>query len=219
MTSNVSGDTFDVIGLINGWGEMRLLMDNGHLIGFPTAIGTAFTADLIGITAVGFTWPDNSTTAEFSLGGTYSPDRSISANYSGAGEDATISLTYDPISERGSRIGTAAGTWVQWNNSQNIAATFTVSNTGPHSGRIDGTDVDGCVYSGELDTWTSEANVYDVPSVTVSNCPVVGGIDLNGDYAGSGVVTDNVTGSNQNDIFIIGVASETQIITVALEKL
>ena len=68
ITSNVGSSTREVIGLVNGWGELRLLTEEGQFFGF--ASGIQFTWTFTGITSVGYHWPDNSTVGTFSFKGT-----------------------------------------------------------------------------------------------------------------------------------------------------
>ena len=224
ITSAVSGESADVFALVDGWGYMELLTEQGNYSGaiYREDISHDFatiTADLTGISAVGATWLSGATIEGFSLTGTMEGGAFISADYAGGGDAGTVSLSFDRASLRGARMERAQGTWVRRDASQNITATFEITVLDSAYATLSGSDVDGCVYGGNLegDWWTS-AYVFDV-ALYVGNCPLVGGIDVNGNYGGAGGVTDIVAGSEQDDRLILGVNNGAIAIMAVLEKL
>ena len=218
MVSNVSGESSPIVALIDGWGWMTLVSENGQFLGAIQRQDNStdhadITVDVTGIAAAGFSWPDGSTTTEFSLSGAISPPTEINANYSGGGDNGTISMLFDPASDRPLSVGRANGMWVRRDASQNITAVFEITRRS-----INGTDADGCIYEGTMmsDTWFS-VYIFDV-SLTASNCPLLLGIDLNGEYVGPAGVTDMEPGSGQDDKLIIAVSNDEHVITLALDR-
>ena len=218
MASSISGNTLDVVGLVNSWGELRLLTDQGQFIGQIRISGDSITSRLTGISAEGFRWPDDSTIGDFSFSGDYLHRSAIEGDYSGAGDDGTISLEFDPASDRISEIDRVVGMWALRDTLQNITATLEIDRVDMHGAAIAGSNVDGCIFNGELESWTS-AFVFDVWTLSVSNCPSAPGQNLNGEYEGLGAVRDRETGSNLDDEFILGIDGDGRVITIALEKI
>lgn len=219
ITSDVGGDSRDIVGLVDGWGWMTLITDKGQLFGAIHRQDVSddraeFSVDLTGITAAGFSWLDGSSVAQVTFVGTISPPTEINGNYSGAGDSGTISLSFDPASDRPLSLARIEGMWANRNSPQNITAIFDIS-----SGAINGSDENGCIYSGKAtaDGWMS-VYIYDT-SVTVSNCPAIFGTDFNGEYVGPAGLTDIEAGSHLDDMLIIGISNDEHAITLTLERI
>jgi hypothetical protein len=237
LTWNAGEEGRKVIGLIEGWagwanGWMTLLTERGHFSGgiarnVVSPELAEFSVAATGITLAGSSWPNGSRVDEFAFSGTISPPTEINLDFSGADEIGTVSMSFDPASDRGLDLKKLDGMWVLRDEFENISATFEIrsgQNTAGLSGTgsIDGTDQDGCVYTGTVsfDTWAYSVYLYDV-SLTISNCPGDFGLDPNGDYEGPAGLTDLQPGSGENDLFIIGASNMDvgRAVTLALEKI
>ena len=227
-TVSDDGETRDVIGLIDGWGWMTLVTSRGHYLG--AIVRRDVSAELAevevdgkSIAAAGLTWPDGTTVADFRFSGSISPSTEINGDYSGPLDTGTIGLSFDPASDRGQDLENTDGMWVVRDVTGNIAATFQIASgltTGAApSASIDGSDQDGCVYSGTVtaDTWVS-VYLYDV-SLTVSNCAARSGLDISGEYGGPAGLMDTQRGSGANDLFVLAISNDEYALTFRLEEI
>jgi hypothetical protein len=215
----------EVVGLIDGWGRLRLLTDRAQYVGAISRASDLTTTtirsahELVGIAQAGFSWPDGSAVADFSLSGTMSPSK-IQASYTGSADSGRIELSFDTSSNRQFSVRKADGLWVLRDEWQNIAATFEITSESIYSGSIYGSDTEGCVYDGRIvrDVMGTSAYLFGV-DLTIANCAPVEGRGRNGDYGGHGGLTDNEPGSGNTDLFFIGVNTEAVALNLALEKL
>jgi hypothetical protein len=205
----------EVIGLIDGWGRLRLLTDQAQYVGgiyraSDLTTTTIRSTQLVGIAQAGFSWPDGSAVADFSLSGTMSPSK-IQASYTGSADSGRIELAFDTSSDRQFSVRKADGLWVLRDEWQNIAATFEIT-----SGSIYGSDTEGCVYDGRIvrDVMGTSVYLFGV-DLNIANCAPVEGRGRNGDYGGHGGLTDN----GNTDLIFIGVNTEAVALNLALEKL
>lgn len=214
LTSDVTMSAVAVTAVITESGTARLILDNGsQLVGSVTTDSDHLTGDLTGITELGLQWPNNTTVASFSMDGTVAERDTITGTYAGAGDMGTLTLSFDSVYDRASSLAVLAGQWARLDALQNYTATFSFDG----QGAIDGSDADGCIYSGAVTVADMSVDVYTV-ALTVENCPA-SGVNLNGQYAGGGVLTDETPGSNQNDVFVLGVSNDQFVITMRLNRI
>ena len=180
-----------------------------------------FEATLTGITTDGSTWPDGSEIATFSFSGTRSADGAIEGSYAGAGDSGAVLLdkTTGPIGD--SRVRAVEGMWVLRDASQNIIATYLISQNGQRSAVFEGSHVNGCVFSGEIEDWSSMF-VYDFDNLEISGCPIVDGTSMNGNFESfSGLAAPikiNLAGTT-GDFLAVVVSDDRRAITLILESL
>jgi len=103
---------------------------------------------------------------------------SFSTSY---GSTGTISLAYDPITDRGSSLATTEGIWSLTRGAYTLTLAIDIN------GMITGSDTDGCLYNGNGSVIDPSKNIYRVDT-TVTSCGV-----FNGSYSGYGVVSDDVS--------------------------
>lgn len=201
ITSDVTAGTQPFFALVDGWGFTKLIGPSGQYYGRPPD-------ELAGLTTAGNTWLDGSTHAEFVFAGSL---RAGSGSYSGAGDAGTWTLNQQP--KRAG--GLYDGVYALRDDNQNIRASFQVTN----GSGLYGSNVDGCIFTGEFsqDGWDFHY-VYDV-ILTVENCPDGVDEDLDGNYFGLGGFTDTAGCPAQSRSFLIAVNNEEQAVTLALERL
>lgn len=190
----------EIIGLVVG-AEMRFvsLDANAAYAGLGSINGNDFTAEATGYDLdSGVNW-----TSEIS--GTISTGESISATYTGNGQTGAVELAYDPLSNRGSSFEKITGTWFVTDGSNSLALTVT-------DGEIDGSDTDGCVYSGSISFPDADVNIYSM-ELEVSSC----GED-NGAYEGFAVLGDQVDDSEASDLMLFFISNPDEAVVGFLEK-
>jgi hypothetical protein len=219
MASDLEAGGRDVVGLIDGWGRIRLMTEQGQYVGgiyrdSDRPNTNIRSTRLIGITLADFTWPDGSVVTDFSLRGTMSPT-TIAGEYEGGGDSGRIELSFDEGSSRQLGVQATEGLWNVRDESQNVTATFRFT-----SGSIYGSDVDGCVYSGHVlkDTIGTSVFLFGI-DLNVDNCAPIAGRERNGEYSGHGGLTDLEPGSDSADLFFIAVNNETSAVNLELERL
>jgi hypothetical protein len=214
LTSTVTSEIFGILGVITESGETRLITDDGsQLFGTVSGSGSAVSGVLTGVTALGFAWLDASVVSNFSISGTVAERSTFSGSYSGGGDSGTFSLAYNPIYERASSLADIEGMWVALDSLLNTEATFTVD----ANGAINGNDIDGCIYSGLVSIVDPQFNAYGL-TVSVANC-MGGSVLLNGSFDGLGILSDEVSGSGQNDVLTAGISGPDLVITLQLSKI
>ena len=214
LTSDVTMNAVAVTAVITASGSARLILaDGSQLSGSVVTNGDQVSGNLTGITELGLQWQDNTTVSSFTINGTVAQRSAITGTYTGAGDSGTLTLTFDSVYDRTSSLATLAGQWERLDALQNITATISFD----AQGAIDGSDADGCIYSGTVSVSDSSVDVYTV-SLTVANC-VVSGLDLDGQYTGTGVLSDQTAGSNQNDAFLLAVSDNRFVITMRLNRI
>ena len=217
MTSDITSKTVDVIGLGNGWGELLLLTETGQLIGFPTEENREITGDFTAIAATGTTWLNGERIAKVSVLGTVSAPFDIEAGYEGGGDQGTLSLILLPSSQKDTYVEQVAGVWSNRDEQQNIVATFLIQAQSSLVAQLTGSHANGCTYLGEIESWTSQY-VYDIGSLTLAGCPLIQGLEVNGEYAGSGALVD-VPGDGSDELkLVIGLSNDEFQYNLVLDR-
>lgn len=186
---------YDLIGLVYGT-EMRFVsLDAGvAYAGVGSIEGSNFAVTSTNYVLNG---------AEFGtsdITGTMVTGESISAIYiaEGSGQTGTIELAYDPITERGSSLDAISGFWnVSLGGSNVLGLTVTTNEA------FTGVD-DDCVYGGFIKPLDDSLNIYSV-TMEASFCSEEGST-----YEGFAFLTDQVDGSEQNNVLMFSVTSETR---------
>ena len=217
ITPDGASTASPAIVIVNGWGEFRLLSDDVQFIGFLQRTQAGFNGDLLGIREAGATWRDGTRVSTFAVSGDFGVDESIEATYAGEAESGVISLAWVSSDESGS-IENAGGMWAQLDDNRNPVAVFELHVRGDWDALVTGTDVNGCLYSGAMESWTSFRS-YEIGELIVENCPLVGGVDINGVYQGSAVLID-VAGDNTDELaMVIGLSNGEAQLTHVLYRL
>jgi len=123
-----------------------------------------------------------------SLTGT-NASNTMSLTYSGG----IVSVTYNAIYERSSSLAKTNGIW-SWTDGASYTQTLTID----ASGNIDGSDTDGCVFSGSISTPNTSVNIYNV-TLMLELCGAI-----NGTYTGTATLSD---GLGAYDSLTIGAAN------------
>lgn len=189
--------TFELVGLISN-GQIRFIsLDAGVIYeGSLTVSGQNFTGSTINYEIGGEQF------ATSSLTGTIQTGQSISGSFTSSnGDTGIISLTYDPITDRGSSLTTISSNWGIAVGADSLTISI------DSNGLLTGSDTDSCIYNGSVEIIDADVNIYGI-DLDVSSC----GPD-NGVYSGFAVVTDNAT---ENDALVIAVTSEDAVYIVVL---
>lgn len=197
FTETGTGLFTDVAGIVQG-DQIRLISDSNTeaSAGTITVSGGSFTASMADYdsgVANGFTT---------SLTGTFTAGSAMSGTFDVSdGATGSFSLTYDPVTDKGSSLAATTGTWT------NGGLTLTISS----AGAVTGSDIDSCNYIGSIGIIDSAVNIYSA-SVTVS-CP--GGIG-DGTYNGYAVISDT-SGLTNNTLNVV-VHNASFLVSGALTK-
>ena len=189
-TFTESGISNDVVGVVQ-CDQIRLISEltGDASVGTISVSGGSFSATrMTDYTIFG---PPN---GEFtSLTGTFTAGSVMSGTFDVTdGTSGDFSLTYDPVTDKGSSLTMTAGTWV----GTNTLLQFTVDNVGAITG-TNGT----CSYGGAVSIIDAAVNIYDL-SITVSTCP-----GLDGTYSGYAVISDTIGGTNNTLNIVVHNAS------------
>ena len=190
ITQNGVG-TFSVTGLITG-GQMRFLSADGNTIyeGTVSVSGNTFTATTSNYAI------DGGIFSTSTLTGSVVTANSISGTFTSSdGGSGSFSLTYDPITTRGSSLATITANWFVTDGSG-----YSMSLTIDSAGTLNGSDSDGCVYTGQVNIIDPTVNIYGI-SLTASSCGF-----YDGAYSGYAVVADD-TGTNDALVFTVSNAN------------
>jgi hypothetical protein len=198
FTENGVG-TFDLIGLIEG-NQLRFIsLDAGAIyVGTVAVSGSNFTSTATGFQIGGTVF------ATTNMTGTIATKSTISGTFSTSyGTTGSFSLTYDPVTDKGSSLALAAGTWTDLASN---TATITVNSAGV----VTGSDIAGCVYTGTVSITDPAVNIYDL-SLGVTSCGV-----FDGGYAGYFVISDDVSPNdtltfvvNNSNFVVVNVLTRT----------
>lgn len=107
-------------------------------------------------------------------------------------DNTTFSLTYDNDYERASSLNTVSGIWSITEG--NYTETITIQ----ADGTLDGSNTNGCAYTGSVSVPDSKINVYKIV-ITASLCGI-----YNGTYTGLGSLDDL---NSTNDVFAFAISS------------
>lgn len=158
----------EVRGLVTETGEFHFITDTlTQYFGTVTTSGNNATGEFTGYTALGYVFLDGSTRGTGTLTGTVQARSSFTANTSfrtsaGNNETGSVSLTYNPLYERDSSLGTITG------NFRDLA-TNTILNINPNGEAFAQNAANGCVLNGTVSIIDSDYNAYRV-KYTYSNC-------------------------------------------------
>lgn len=207
LTPDMSGNSAEAVVLVNSWGEFRMITDGAQFVGWPQRTGSSIAGTLTGIRVAGSTWSDGTRSTEFDLDGTISEDGFIEARYTGGGESGVIAVAWGDYGV--SQIDSIVGTWVRYDADENIVATFQFERRDMWIADIHGSHADGCTYLGETEAWTSRSS-YDFGQFEASGCPLVGGLDLNGSYSGTGALIELVEDTSEEPALVIALSNDLE---------
>ena len=214
ITPDDTKTSVDAVVIVNGWGELRLYAGDIQMVGWPRRIAGRLEGDVTGFRSPGSTWTDGSQISLLSIDGTIDKDEFINATYVGVGGSGTIALAH--VTRQDSvKITAISGLWVQKDANQNNIASFDIEILGGWEAKITGTHANGCIYSGEAESWTS-FNSYDIPKLEVSGCPLVNGVDINGTYVGSAALFDMPDDGTDELALVLGISSDDNQLTFVL---
>lgn len=176
VTSNVTGQTMNVAGLVSEDGEARFVSDEGYQYVISLSVhGNELSGSLRGYAPQGMVFVNGQSLTTGTITGSVSERSSLTGGFSAAGGDTgSFSLSYDGTAyERASSIGLLEGLWgYQLSNGYSLSVSI------GSNGEVFGQDSDGCVYSGEVRTIDTQFNLYRL-NLGVTLC---GG--FNGSYEG-----------------------------------
>ena len=198
-TTDQSGNTQNLVGITTDSGDFRFFSfdTGGQFLGDLTVNGSSATGSGLGYAAIGFTWIDGSIFTDITLTGTVNERTSFSGDWEAStGESGTFSFAYNSLYERDSSLSLLSDVWIAYDQFGNPIGSTTIDS----SGRIDGQDAAGCLYSGQINLIDPAYNVYDI-ALNVVNCG-----SANGDYTGLGFLADDLA---QNDTFYYAVDKGT----------
>lgn len=198
-TVSTGGGTFTATGLIIA-GRLRIFsLDGGPVFDGPFSVSRDdLTANTTHYTADGVTFATGRLTA------TVGTRSWISGRYTTSdGGTGTLSLRYDPATERGSSLSVTDANWFATDGSYSLSLAIDAR------GAISGSDTDGCVYGGLLSLIDPTRNLYRI-AVNASSC---GAAD--GSYTGLASVTD---GTRLNDTLLFSASNPNRVLFGALGR-
>lgn len=199
ITQNGVG-TYSVTGLITG-GQMRFISVDGNALyeGTVSVSGSTLTATTTNYII------DGGIFSTSTLTGTVVTASSISGTFTSSdGGSGSFSLTYDPITTRGSSLATITANWFVTDGVYSMSIPIDAT------GAINGSDSDGCVYTGQVNIIDPAVNIYGV-SLTASACGL-----YDGAYSGYAVVADD---TGMNDILVFTVSNANVVIVGVLDRI
>lgn len=204
-TNNLQpGVVTEVVALVAESGDARFVTSDGTQIvsiGALTVSGSAVSGDMRAYTPIGFVFSNGQPVVTGTLSGTVQERDSFDGSWAAStGESGDFDMLYNPIYERDSSLALMNGNWVGVDEFQNITSTFDIDG----NGAVNGQDVLGCLYSGQISLLDTNYNAYGF-RITVTNCDIA-----NGDYTGLGVLTDTAV---QNDTFVFQMDNNLIILT------
>lgn len=149
LTQNGVG-TYSVTGLITG-GQMRFISVDGNALyeGTVSVSGSTLTATTTNYVI------DGGIFSTSTLTGTVVTASTISGTFTSSdGGSGSFSLSYDPITTRGSSLATLTANWFVTDGAYSMSIPIDAT------GAINGTDSDGCVYTGQVSIIDPAANSY-----------------------------------------------------------
>ena len=207
-TLTPSGQSIDLsaILIVNGWGEFRMVAGDSQFVGFPTRGGSTLAGDLTGMKPAGSAWSDGSRVSDFLVDGTINKDQFIDARYVGTVESGDMALTWSKDAGEATPAD-IDGLWQLENENGNPVASFLIEESGFVTSRINGNHENGCLYAGIADAWTSYRS-FDIVPMRIKDCPVVDGININGEYYGSAALVDDPDGESDEQQLVFALSNE-----------
>lgn len=204
-TSTAGGQTIALTGVVTENGDGRFFDDNGtqYIVSSMSGNDGSITMNVTAVAQFGFMFEDGSTVTTGTLRGTIVERMSFNGDWSlTTGESGTLSMTYDPLYERGSSLTKLEG---MWDESGLGTVVF------DPDGSFFEEDIFACVFNGQTSIIDPDYNVYEM-NLTISLC----GPEVDGQYSGLGVLTDfNTT----DDMLIVQMNSDDLIFTTSLLRL
>jgi hypothetical protein len=183
FTESGSGLSTDVAGIVQG-DQIRLISEQlGETsAGTISVSGGDFTASM---TDYDLGLPNGETTSL--TNGTFTAGSVMSGSFNVTdGTSGTFSLTYDPVTDKGSSLAVIAGNWA------GALLNITILNDGSLTG-TSGT----CGFQGAVSIIDAAVNIYGL-SVTVSTCT-----GLDGSYNGYAVVSDTLGANDTLNVVVL----------------
>lgn len=215
VTSN-RGASVGAFATLNGWGELRLVTDRGQWIGFLSETRGPFDLSMNAVATSGSAWPGGETVTNYSISGEIGPGFSLNGHYEGPLHRGSFFLDVMTLSWESDAVWPLEGQWMLRDENQNIVATFTISTVNESIASIAGNDINGCVYDGEVDAWTSLL-VYDI-FVSVANCPSGGLSGFNGNYDGTGIWLPESIDATDPEQLLLAVSNDVSAMSLRLER-
>jgi hypothetical protein len=196
-----------IIGIVTESGEFHFLRDDGvQSIGTAAVSGNAATASFTGITEVGTTFTDGSTSGSGTITATIAERSTINGSStftttSGTAASDTFSLTYSALYDRDSSLATIMGNFQEPNGT-------VVSVDG--NGNIFSQDAStGCVVNGVASIIDSRYDAYHI-QYTFSSCTGAEAV-LNGETFTGLAALDNTVAPEQAVIGVTSVVGATKL--------
>src|SRR5882757_3939329 len=186
---SVSG--LQVTGLVDESGNFHFIRgDSVQYVGVAKTSGGNVTADIEGITPLGYAFADGSVHGTGSLSGTIAARKTITSTTQfktdlGNANSGTLNLTFDALYNRASALSTLSGNFT--NTANNVVVTV-----GTNGSLFSQDAVSGCVLNGTASTINANFNLYKV-QFDFANCAGTSSA-LNGlDFTGVATLDNTVT--------------------------
>ncbi|MCJ7556199.1 MAG: hypothetical protein MUP90_04705 [Gammaproteobacteria bacterium] len=179
------GDSQEFIGIATEDGTFRYLelATQVQFVGTVTFNGEIAKGSGVAIAAPGATWGDTSMVSTLDISGFVVERESVEGDWSlASGETGYYWLLFDSVYFKDSSLDLTAGVWSIVDDTGADIGTLTVE----ADGSLNGQNIAGCLYSGNLAIIDMQYDVYDV-SVTISNCAESDGV-----YTGFGALGDDL---------------------------
>jgi len=179
------GDSREFIGIATEDGTFRYLElpTKVQFAGTVTFNGEIAEGSGVALAAPGATWGDASMVSALDISGFVVERESIEGDWSlFSGETGNYWLLFDSLYFKDSSLDLTAGVWSIVDDTGADIGTLTIG----ADGSLNGQNIAGCLYSGNLAIIDMQYDVYDV-SVTISNCAESDGV-----YTGFGALGDDL---------------------------
>jgi hypothetical protein len=153
---------------------------------------------------IGNVFPDGTTIDDGTFTSTIVERQSFTGTFSSDLGSSAFTYSYSPFYDRDSSLSAVSGNW----SGTDFSGVFTV--TIDSNGKIQGSNSDGCIYSGHIGLIDSSYNAYSL-SITIFDC---GSFDAM--YSGVASLDDT---SIANDTLVTAVSTPTTALVLPLNRL
>lgn len=197
-TVTADGVIYEAAGIIAPDGEARFITDGGEQTGLSLTLdGGSFSA-----TGESYTY-DGIYLGAGTASGSFTETTIAGTTESNGEVQSTFAFIQSDVTADGASLDAIKGNYSDLNQTASVAIDT--------DGVITGSDVDGCIYEGQVTIPNTDINVYEL-SLTISTCG-----EYDGDYSGLATYAQ-LFDDLQDKGFIFQVQSDSLIITDILVK-
>ncbi len=205
---NGSQQGVQVVAILDQSGRAALLGSGQSILylGTYTTSGNSLALQAQAIAALGYTFPNGSTTQAFNGSGNFVDGDFVLGNYTSPVDAGIYTGTATPGYRRGASLAAIAG---RYTGVVRISRSLTLQVSA--TGVISGSDNGGCQYAGTISVPDPQWNVYNV-SITLSACSTANGI-----YVGPATLQDDAIFGDSKQL-AIGAASSSASLVLLIKR-